>query len=177
MKKYRRIQTEIIINTSREKVWEVLYTRFGETYLYNPNLEGSHFVSGTKGEVGCERQCNFDAKTKVVEKIVNAKELKSFSIDIVGGNMPFVDKGLVDVELFNVGVNQTKILFTMNFNTKPAFMGLMMKSMMRAKLADVLIGLKYYLETGKAVSKNTYKPIYRAYKLLGAKQSFSHVIN
>ena len=109
MKKYRRIQTEIIINTSRERVWEVLYTRFGETYLYNPNLEGSHFVSGTKGEVGCERQCNFDAKTKIVEKIVNAKELTSFSIDIVGGNMPFVDKGLVDVELFNVGVNQTKI--------------------------------------------------------------------
>lgn len=177
MKKQRKIKTEIFINTSKERVWEILFTRFGETHIYNPNLEGSHFVSSSKGEVGCERQCDFDAKTKVIERIVKSEELKSFSIDIVGGNMPFMDKGLVDVELLETNPNQTKVVFTMNFVSKPAFMGLMMKGMMKKKLTDVLIGLKYYLETGNTVSKRTYKPVYNAYKQLREQQSFSYAVN
>jgi len=173
MKKPKSFQTEIIINASREKVWDALYTRFGETYLYNPNLDGSHFVTGSKGEVGCVRQCDMNAKTKIVEKIVNAKELKSFSIDIVGGNMPFVEQGRINIELTTIGTNQTKVIFEMHYTSKPAFMAAMMKGMMRTKLTDVLIGLKYYLETGNAVSKKSYKPVYKKFRLLGAQQSFT----
>ncbi|MBI3124037.1 MAG: SRPBCC family protein [Ignavibacteriales bacterium] len=177
MKKQRKIKTEVYINASKEQVWEILFTRFGETHLYNPNLESSHFVSSNKGEVGCERQCDFDPKTRVVERITKSVELKSFSIDIVGGNMPFMETGLVEVELKSINSNQTKVNFTMNFVSKPAFMGLMMKGMMKKKLTDVLIGLKYYLETGNTVSKKTYGPVYKAYKQLGEQQPFSYAVN
>jgi len=36
----------------------------------------------------------------------------------------------------------------------------------------MLIGLKYYLETGNQVSKKTYKPIFKSYQKLELAQSF-----
>jgi len=39
----KKITTEtVLINASRQEVWKLLFHRFGETYLYNPNLESSH---------------------------------------------------------------------------------------------------------------------------------------
>ena len=48
----------------------------------------------------------------------------------------------------------------------------LMKSPFKKKLTDMLIGLKYYLETGKQVSKKTYKPIFKTYQKLELSQSF-----
>lgn len=177
MKKLRMLDTEITINASKEKVWDSLFTRFGDVHLYNPSLDGSHFIKGSKGEVGCERQCTLDSKTKIVERIVKAEELKKFTIDIYDGNMPMLDKMIVEIELVELTPKRTSVLLTANFSTKPAFMGTIMKGMMKAKLTDMLIGLKYYLETGKAVSKQTYKPISKKYQLLTPNQSFHLTAN
>ena len=173
MKKLRTLYTDVTINVSKEKVWDALFTRFGEVHLYNPSLDSSHFIKGGKGEVGCERQCDLDSKTRIVERIVKADELKKFTIDIYDGNMPMLETMIVDIELVELASKKISVQLTANFNTKPAFMGVMMKGMMKAKLTDMLIGLKYYLETGKTVSKQTYKPIKKVFKLLRPSQSFA----
>ncbi len=177
MKKLRTLYTDVTINASKENVWDALFVRFGEVHLYNPSLDSSHFIKGGKGAVGCERQCDLDSKTRIVERIVKAEELKKFTIDIYDGNMPMLETMIVDVELIELASKRISVQLTANFNTKPSFMGVMMKGMMRAKLTDMLIGLKYYLETGTAVSKKTYKPISKMYQRLQANQSFQSATN
>jgi len=172
MDNLRKINSEVQINASKEKVWDALFTRFGETYLFNPNLEGSHHSGGGAGEVGCERVCQLDSRTSIKEKIVEADVLNSFKIEIVGGNMPFVNKMFAGFELESINPEKTKVKLNAAFNTKPGFMAFLMKSPFKSKLTDMLIGLKYYLETGKQVSKKTYKPIFKTYKKLELSQSF-----
>ncbi len=173
MENARTIITDIMVNASKEKVWEALYTRFGETYLFNPNLEGSHFTNGTSGELGCERQCNLDSKTFIREKIVQAELLKRFTVDVVDGNMPMVKELRVNFNLVQDRINQTKVQVTANFSTKPAFMASLMKRPFRKRFNDLLIGLKYHLETGKNISKKSYKPILKQYQQLQFNQSFN----
>ncbi|MFA6469581.1 MAG: SRPBCC family protein [Bacteroidota bacterium] len=173
MKSLRTIQTEITIHATKKLVWDSLFTRFGDVHLYNPSLDGSHFIKGGAGSVGCERQCDLDHKTKLIERITRAEELNSFTVEIIGGNMPMVKTMIIDIELRELSSSLTSVNITGRYNTSPEFMGSFVKGMMRAKLSDMLIGLKYYLETGKTVSKQTYKPIARKYKQLTANQAFS----
>ncbi len=168
----RTLQTEVIVNAPRERVWDALFTRFGEAYRYNPSLDSSHFVKGETGGVGCERQCALDAKTSVVEQITRADVMRSFSVNIIGGNMPMVNSMIVDLELKDLQPGRTKVMLKARYTSKPAFVGGMMKGMMRAKFTDMLIGLKYYLETGQEVSKKTYKGISRSYRRRSPEQSF-----
>ena len=172
MANLKKINSEIQINVSKEKVWDAVFTRFGETYLYNPNLIGSHHSSGNVGEVGCERVCDLDSRTTIKEKIVSADELNSFRIEVTGGNMPFVKELIADIKLETIDANNTRVILEAAFNTKPGFMAIMMKSPFKKKLTDMLIGLKYYLETGNQVSKKTYKPIFKSYQKLELAQSF-----
>ena len=172
MEKLRRISTEIQINASKAKLWDALFTRFGETYLFNPNLDGSHHSGGDVGEVGCERVCQLDSRTTVKEKIIEADELNRFKIEIIGGNMPMLKTMLAEIKLQTIDEENTRVILDAGFNTKPGFMGFLMKSPFKKKLTDMLIGLKYYMETGKPVSKKTYKPIFKSYQKLELSQSF-----
>lgn len=173
MEKARSIKSEIVVNATLEKVWEILYTRFGETFLFNPNLEGSHFSRGTTGEVDCERECNLDAKTFIRERIVDAEPLKKFTVEVVGGNMPMLKTLRVDFLLGPVSGQQTTVSMDALFTTKPAFMGAIMQGPFTKRLSDMLIGLKYHLETGKTVSKKSYRAIARQYRELALHGSFA----
>ncbi|MDP1676194.1 MAG: SRPBCC family protein [Bacteroidota bacterium] len=172
MKKLRTLQTDVTINASKEKIWDALFIRFGDVHLFHPGLDGSHFIKGGRGEVGCERQCDLNSSTKVVERITQAQELETFTVEIVGGNMPMIKTFIVDLELREINSKKTTLVAVAHFNTSPAFMGIMVKGMMKAKLTDMLIGLKYHLETGKTVSKQTYKPVSKMYQRLQPGQSF-----
>ncbi len=172
MEKTKSIKTEVIINAPKESVWETLFTRFGETFVFNPNLESSHFTNGSPGEVGCERQCNLNSKTFVREKIVEAEPMNKFTVDVIGGNMPMVNKMKVEFEFHHIGNNRTKVSLSADIRTKPSFMFFLMKGLFKKMLTDMLIGLKYYLETGKRVNKKIYKPIFKQYQQLQLNQSF-----
>lgn len=169
----KSFELSVIANEGLDKVWETLFIRFGSISNFNPNVEGSHFVSGSAGEVGCERVCNFDSKSFVRERIVKVESLKSFSVDIMDGNMPMLDEMRVTFELNPITNKQTKIDFFAEYKTKPAFMGSLIKIMFKKKLADTLIGLKYHLETGENVSKKTFKSVYKRYQKLQLNQSFN----
>ena len=77
MTKFRKVTIDIDVNTSKEQVWDLLFNRFGEVNNFNPLIEGSHHSQGAKGEVGCERVCDVDAKNSIHEKIVAARGNKS----------------------------------------------------------------------------------------------------
>jgi len=174
MKKLREVTLEIDTNTSKEDVWDLLFNRFGEVNVFNPIIEGSHHTTGAKGEVGCERQCDFNSRNSIHEKIVAARGNDSFDIDIIKGGLPMMDKMQGTFNLEKLSSDRTKVSFTMKFTTKPAFMGALMKGMMSKMLFKMLVGLKYHLETDNLVTKENIKSIMRDYKQLQSSEAFSN---
>ena len=166
MEKLKEAIIEIEVNSSKEEVWDLVFNRFGEVNVFNPLIEGSHHTSGKKGEVGVERVCHLDAKNSVREKITAARGNDSFDIDIIEGGLPMMKTMKGTFELKEIDTRKTRVIFTMKFNTKPAFMAIMMKGMMKKMLKKMLIGLKYHLETGDTVTKANISGIVKDFKRL-----------
>lgn len=172
MSQLKTIQNTITVNTNKEKVWDLLFNRFGEVSLFNPLIDGSHYTKGSKCEVGTERRCDIDSKTYVHEKITSTRGNNGFDIDIIEGGLPMMGemKASIDLEVLNNEL--TKVIFTINFSTKPTFMAGIMKGMIRKMFGKLLIGLKYHLETGQLVTKKNIFSIIREYNRLRSTESF-----
>lgn len=166
----------IKVNSSKEKVWDLLFNRFGEVNVFNPIIEGSHHTSGVAGEVGCERSCTIDSKTKIKEKITARRGDEAFDIDIIEGGLPMMKTAKATFELKSLGTDLTEVKFTMRFNTKPAFMAFFMKGMMKKMLFKMLVGLKYHLETGDSVTKESISKIMKGYKKLDLDRGFKSIV-
>lgn len=172
MSQLKTFKIEVLVKTSKEEAWDLLFNRFGEVSVFNPLIDSSHYTKGPKCEVGTERKCQIDSKNYVHEKIAAARGTNGFDIDIIEGGLPMMGemKAAIDLEDMNNGF--TKIIMAMHFNTKPAFMALLMKGMMRKMMMKMLIGLKYHLETGVNVSKSTIDAVVKQYNSLGNYESF-----
>lgn len=174
MKKLRTVNVDILVNSSKAKAWDVLFNRFGEVNAFNPLIEGSHFTKGNNGEVGCERQCDLNSKNSIHEKIVAVRSDNSFDIEIIQGGLPMMDTMKATMDVQEIHANQTLVTTTVHFNTSPAFMGGILKGMMAKMFFKLLVGLKFYLETGEEVTKHNIKDIIKTYKIMDPHDTFSN---
>ncbi len=174
MKKLRTISVDIHVSTSKDKTWDVIFNQFGEVNAFNPHIEGSHFTQGTQGELGCERQCDLDSKNSIQEKIIAVRGDSSFDIEIIQGGLPMMDKMNATFDVEEILANETLVTATINFNTSPAFMGGILKGTLSKMFFKLLVGLKYYLETGEEVSKQNMGDIMKTHKLMDPNDTFSH---
>lgn len=172
MTKFRKVTINIDVNASKEKVWDILFNRFGEVNNFNPLIDGSHHSQGAKGEVGCERVCDLDAKNSIHEKIVASRGNESFDVDIIKGGLPMMDKAKATFDLKALSENKTNVLFTMSFTSKPTFMAPMMQLMMPKMLRKMLVGLKFHLETDQLVTKSNINSIMKGYRKLQDSEAF-----
>jgi len=173
MAKAKKVTIDIDINSSKEHVWDLIFNRFGEVNNFNPLIEGSHHSAGTKGEVGCERVCDLDAKNSVSERIVAARGNDSFDIEIIKGGLPMMGEMKATFDLQAINESQTKVILTMNFTAKPAFMAPLMKGMMTKMLKKMLVGLKYHLETDQLVTKSNINSIMKNFRKLQVNEPFT----
>jgi hypothetical protein len=173
MTKFRKVTIDIDINASKAEVWDLLFNRFGEVNNFNPLIEGSNHRQGVKGEVGCERVCDLDAKNSIHEKIVAARGNESFDVDIIKGGLPMMGEAKATIDLKEINGTQTNVTFTMNFTSKPAFMAPLMKGMMAKMLKKMLVGLKYHLETDELVTKSNINSIMKSFRKLQDKEAFT----
>ncbi len=160
----REVQQTISIHSPKEEVWDIVFNKFGEVNDFNPLIEGSHYIQGDEGSVGCERQCAIDAKTNVRERITRAEPGLNFDIEIFEGGLPMMDKMKARFDLVELSADKTEVLFAMSYSTKPAFMAGLMKGKMSKFFMKMLIGLKYHLETGELVTKGNIREIEKRYK-------------
>ena len=174
MEKLKNVTVSLITKSSKDQVWDLLFNRFGEVNIFNPLIEGSHHTKGVQGEVGCERQCEIDSKTSVIEKITAARGNDSFDIDIIEGGLPMMKTMKGTFNLKSIEPNKTEIALTMRFSSKPAFMANLMKGKMSKMLFKMMIGLKYHLETDGVVTKENIKGIVKDYNRLDTNAAFSN---
>ena len=168
----RQVQQSIHIHARKEAVWDVLFNKFGEVNDFNPLIECSHFLNGDEGHVGCERHCQIDSNTAVLERITRAEADLNFDVEIYEGGLPMMDKMKARFDLVEKDEENTEVVLTMYYSTKPAFMGGLMKGKMGKFFLKMLIGLKYHLETGELVTKENIKHIQKEYEGLKAGEGF-----
>ena len=162
-----------VVEAPKAKVWEVLFTQFGEVHTHNPNLDSSHFMGQhSEGALGCKRHCSIDGKTFVEEKISKVEGSDSFELTVTDSNFPMVKEMKARYEVHELSATKTEVELTFLISTAPSFMVHIMKGQMKKLINKYLIGLKYYLETGKEVSKDNFSTIAKAYKNLAPAASF-----
>jgi len=74
--------------------------------------------------------------------------------------------------LKGTGTN-TWVGFKFQYTTNPGFIAGLMKNPMRKKLISMLVGLKYYAETGNLVTPRNIKSIMKQFKKLKGSESFN----
>ena len=152
------------VNASQEEVWEVLFAQYGDIHVHNPTMQASNYLHGaSQGALDVVRHCDFTDKLWLDEQIVEFDEGKSVRIVVLEHSLPFVDEMSATYELIPMtdGVTNIKMVSFNSFS--PGFMKYFMGGQMRKSVAKHLFGMKYYIETGKTLDKDSYSEVHRSY--------------
>lgn len=133
----------------------------------------SNYISGSlKAGEGAERVCNFNEKgTQYLrEKQVNyTPDEYTFKNQVFqAGKFP-VDPAYTYAiyKVEPIDNNTSRFVFEMNYRTKPAFMGGMMKGSFKKLIADYAIAIDHHINAGENVNKDNFKKIKKEYKKKG----------
>jgi len=153
-----------VIRASREDVWEVLFSQYGDIHIHNPTMQASHYMHGAqKGELGCLRHCDFSDTLFLEEKIAEFDENTSVTVVATLHNLPFLKEMSATYQLSDMGDGATEVKMTSYASTSPGFMIYLMKGQLGKSLAKHLFGMRYYIETGETVSMDDYDDVFKRY--------------
>ena len=153
-----------VIKAPKERVWEVLFSEYGDIHVHNPNMQASHYMHGAeRGELGCVRHVEFSDKLSLEEKITEFEEYQSVTMVATEHNLPFLREMSATYELSDLGNGATELKMTSYASTFPGFMIYLMRGQLGASLRKHLFGMRYYIETGKTVSMEDYDEVFNGY--------------
>ena len=169
-KKVKSFTVSHVINAPAEKVWAVVGEDYGAIANSHPKIITSNYVNGSlKAGEGAERVCNFNEKgTRYLkEKQVNYDpENYTFKNQVYqAGKFPVVPEytyAIYKIEV--IDENSCRFVFDMNYRTKPAFMGGMMKRSFKKLINDYAIAVEHNVKTGEPVTKDNFKSVKKKYK-------------
>ncbi len=168
-KKVKSFKVEKVIDLPAEKIWSVI-DDYGSVAYSHPKILASNYINGSlKAEEGAERVCYFNEKHTqfLEEKMMNYNPADMTFVNQVSqaGKFP-VDPELTRAvyKVEDLGNGSSKISFDMQFRTKPAMMGGMMKGNFKNLIEDYFIAIEHYARTGEAVTQENFKEIKKQYK-------------
>ena len=144
-----KINNEIVINASTEKIWNIL----AEPALldkYDPTVKKSTLISVEKTGIGAKRKVDMlDGKNWFEEKITEYEVNKALTYQLTDCSFPI--KGLKHSYTFEVSGSQTKVKQVMEYTVKFGLFGKLLDALMIRKQSDAGIkkffsGLKNYAE-------------------------------
>jgi len=169
-KKVKTFKVSKVIELPAETVWAIVGEDYGSIAYSHPKIISSNYINGTlaAGE-GAERVCLFNEK--------GTQFLKEKMTDYDAANMTFVNKVFqagkfpVDPEVTqaiykveDLGNGTSRFSFDMQFRTKPAMMGGMMKGQFKKLIEDYFIAVEHHARTGEKVTQENFKEIKKQYK-------------
>lgn len=161
-------QTELIevVRASRDQVWEVLFTQYGDIHIHNPTMQASNYIQGaTSGGLNCVRHCEFSDKLFLDEEIAEVDEAGySFRVVVLEHNLPFVKAMAATYELSSIEDDVTKVRMVSFNSFSPGFMKYLMRGQMKKSVAKHLFGMRYYIETGNSLDTDNYSQVFRDHK-------------
>ena len=154
-----------IINASKEKTWDVLFKQYGDIHIHNPGMPTSKYLgNSTQGELNCSRHVTFNDKLFLEETITEVNGTNSFKVEAYKHNLPMMKSMSATYELKEISENKTEVIMTSDATSSPGLMMFLMKGQLGKGLKMHLFGMKYYIETGKIVTKDNYKELINQYK-------------
>ena len=162
-----KIQKEFDIPAS--KVWTVIAEEYAHVSNSHPTIVESKFLNGhTEAKLGAERFCAFDEKGKqyLKERIVKFDpENRTFTnVPWEAGGFPLdTSKTQATFTVDELENNRSKVTFFMEYQTKPAFMGSLVKSQFRKLIKDYFVSIEHYARTHEAITLDNFKQIRRQY--------------
>ena len=168
-KAVKRFKVERVIELPADTIWNIVGVDYGSVAYSHPKIISSEYINGSlKAEEGAERICYFNEK--------GTQFLKEKMIDYDPANMQFTNvvykagKFPVDPEytravykVESLGENQCRLSFDMQFRTKPAMMGGMMKGSFKNLIEDYFIAIEHHARTGEKVTQDNFKEIKKLY--------------
>ncbi len=154
-----KIKSKVIINASKEKVWNIL-SDFGNVQNLSPGIAKSYLTSDIKNGIGATRHCDFTAMgSQVEERIIEWDKGNSFKIELYDTkNIPMM-KGMNAYFELETHKNGTKLTTTFEYHMNnivgDLLNSLKMRKMNKKSWVLFLAGIKHYAETGKNVTKET----------------------
>ena len=153
------IESKVIINATRDKVWDIL-SDFGNVQKLSPGIAKSYLTSDTKNGIGATRHCDFTAMgSQVEEKIIEWNDGHSFKIELYDTkNLPLIQgmNASFKLESHNKETILTSIFeYHMNNFIGDLLNSLKMKKMNKKSWVQFMAGIKHYAETGENVNKET----------------------
>ena len=157
--KNTRIEKEVIIDASKEKVWEVV-TDFGGIYKASPAVLKSYLTTEQKTGVGTERHCDFTMMgASVEERIIEWNEGESIKIDIYKRkNLPLVKDMIAEFKVREENgktILKASLDYSMSGGLGSLMNAMMMKKMNNKNWDNVLAGFKKHSESGELVDQKT----------------------
>jgi len=146
--------TQIRINATTEKVWEVL-ADFGGIYRWNPGVRHSYSTSENSHGRLATRHCELLKGDEFLnEQILEWRDGESFKVDIYETNLPF-HRNVVEFSIEADG-SGTIVMVAPDYALKYGLLGRLMNQIVvrrkfRKGMEDLLTGLKYHIETGEVV--------------------------
>ena len=146
--------TEIRIDAPREKVWEVL-SDLGGIYKWNPGVSHSRSTSESSGGEGATRHCDLASpKGYLEERAFDWREGEGFKIDVYESNLP-IKRNVVEFTVRSVE-DGTIVSVAPDYELKFGPIGALLDRLvagrqLRKGMDNLLVGLKYHVETGELV--------------------------
>lgn len=168
-KKARTFTVSHVIDAPASKVWAIVGEDYGAIAHSHPKIINSNYLNGTltAGE-GAERVCNFNEKgTRFLkEKMMdfNPEQMTFRNQVFQAGRFPVDPEytyAIYKVEA--ISATQSRFTMDMNYRTKPAFMGGMMKGSFKKLIRDYAIAIEHHVKTGTKVNKDNFKDIKKSY--------------
>ncbi len=168
-KKVKTFQVTKVLPFTAAQVWAVVAEDYGRIAHSHPKIIASEYLNGSlKGGEGAERVCYFnDKQTQYLkEKMVDysPEQMRFTNTVYKAGKFP-VDPASTRAiySVRDLGNGTSELTFDMQFRTKPAFMGGMMKGAFKKLIADYFIAIEHHLTTGESVTKDNFKQIKKNY--------------
>ncbi len=163
----KKVQTFTVsreLRVSAEQAWAVI-ADYGNVAFSHPAILESEIIGDTE-EVGnnTHRACYFneDKSQYMEEKIMDySPETFSFTNQVTKASkfplVPELTRGFYKID--PISDEKSLFTFTMEFRTKPAFLGAVMKGKFKSLIGDYFTSIVHYATTGEKITKENFRRI------------------
>ena len=152
-----------------DKIWTVVAGEYATVSNSHPTIVDSKYLNGhTEVKIGAERLCAFDdtGKQYLKERIVKFDpENRSYTNAVwETGKFPLdTSKTQGTFTVDELDGNRSKVTFQMDYQTKPAIMGSLVKGQFKKLIRDYLISIDHYARTNEKINIDNFKSIRKQY--------------
>lgn len=163
-KKMKKVQAEVYINASIEKVWSIIGENFDQNSKFNVDAKKTYYLKEVTGMIGSQRR-TINHKDKVIDVEILEYDPKKTHVkwEIFNMNVAPLKAGNSSYTLYEDNKGGTILVQKAAFKMKVFFMDWIAKGKFTALFKTELAAIKHLAETGESITPQTKDEIIERY--------------